>query len=290
MVDKKRDLGNAIALNSAMFNTARLVGPSIAGLLVGALGEGICFLLNAISFLAIIFTLFAMKIPERKTEIEHLPVFRGLKEGYQYALRFRPILYILVLMALIGLMGMPYMVIMPVFARDILHGGPQTFGFLMGASGIGALIGSLYLASRKSVLGLVKLNAFAVCIFGTGIIVFSFSRSLPLSLSILLFTGIGMIMHMASSNTLLQTIVDEDKRGRVMSYMSMCTMGMAPFGSFLAGSLSDVIGAPHTLMINGIACIAGALFFYSRLPIIRKTIRPIYVKMGIIKDLPVELQ
>jgi MFS family permease len=290
MVDKKRDLGNAIALNSAMFNSARLVGPSIAGLLVGALGEGICFLLNAISFLAIIFTLFAMKIPERKTEIEHLPVFRGLKEGYQYALRFRPILYILVLMALIGLMGMPYMVIMPVFARDILHGGPQTFGFLMGASGIGALMGSLYLASRKSVLGLVKLNAFAVCIFGTGIIVFSFSRSLPLSLSILLFTGIGMIMHMASSNTLLQTIVDEDKRGRVMSYMAMCTMGMAPFGSFLAGSLSDVIGAPHTLMINGIACIAGALFFYSRLPIIRKTIRPIYVKMGIIKDLPVELQ
>ena len=182
MVDKKRDLGNAIALNSAMFNSARLVGPSIAGLLVGALGEGICFLLNAISFLAIIFTLLAMKIPKRKTEVEHLPVFQGLKEGYQYALGFRPILYILVLMALIGLMGMPYMVIMPVFARDILHGGPQTFGFLMGASGIGALIGSLYLASRKSVLGLAKLNAFAVFIFGTGIIVFSFSRSLPLFL------------------------------------------------------------------------------------------------------------
>jgi len=290
MVDKKRDLGNAIALNSAMFNTARLVGPSIAGLLVGALGEGICFLLNAISFLAIIFTLVAMKIPKRKTEVEHLPVFQGLKEGYQYALGFRPILYILVLMALIGLMGMPYMVIMPVFARDILHGGPQTFGFLMGASGIGALMGSLYLASRKSVLGLAKLNALAVFIFGTGIIVFSFSRSLAFSLCILLFTGVGMIMHMASSNTLLQTVVDEDKRGRIMSYMSLCTMGMAPFGSLLAGSLSDVIGAPNTLIINGIACIAGALFFYSRLPIIRKAIRPIYVKMGIIKDLPVELQ
>jgi MFS family permease len=289
MVDKKRDLGNAIALNSAMFNTARLVGPSIAGLLVGALGEGICFLLNAISFLAIIFTLLAMKIPKRKTEVEHLPVFQGLKEGYQYALGFRPILYILVLMALIGLMGMPYMVIMPVFARDILHGGPQTFGFLMGASGIGALIGSLYLASRKSVLGLAKLNAFAVFIFGTGIIVFSFSRSLPFSLCILLFTGVGMIMHMASSNTLLQTVVDEDKRGRIMSYMSLCTMGMAPFGSLLAGSLSDVIGAPNTLIINGIACIAGALFFYSRLPIIRKAIRPIYVKMGIIKDLPSDI-
>lgn len=290
MVEHKKDLGNAIALNSAMFNSARLVGPSLAGLLVGALGEGICFLINAISFLAIIFTLVAMNIPKRKTGIEHPPVFQGLKEGYQYAFGFRPILYLLVLMALIGLMGMPYMVLMPVFARDILHGGPQTFGFLMGASGIGALIGSLYLASRRSVLGLVKLNAFATGAFGAGIIIFSFSRSLPLSMCILLFTGLSMIMHMASSNTLLQIVVDEDKRGRVMSYMSMCSMGMAPFGSLLAGSLSDVIGAPNTLMINGIACIVGALFFYSKLPVIRKAIRPIYVKMGIIKDLPVELQ
>jgi MFS family permease len=290
MVDKKKDLGNAIALNSAMFNSARLVGPSIAGLLVGALGEGVCFLLNSISFLAIIFTLLAMNIPKKKTEVGHLPVFQGLKEGYQYAFGFRPILYLLVLMALIGLMGMPYMVLMPVFARDILHGGPQTFGFLMGASGIGALIGSLYLASRRSVLGLAKLNAFATGAFGAGIIIFSFSRSLPLSLCILLFTGFGMIIHMASSSTMLQTIVDEDKRGRVMSYMSMCSMGMAPFGSLLAGSLSDAIGAPHTLMINGIVCIVGALFFYSRLPIIKKAVRPIYVKMGIIKDLPVELQ
>jgi MFS family permease len=290
LVEHKKDLGNAIALNSAMFNTARLVGPSIAGLLVGALGEGICFLLNAISFSAIIFTLLAMKVPEREVQVEHPPVFQGLKEGFQYALRFRPILYILILMTLIGLMGMPYMVLMPVFARDILHGGPQTFGFLMGASGIGALTGSLYLASRRSVLGLAKLNVFATCGFGVGVIVFSFSRSLPLSLCILLFTGLGMIMHMASSNTMLQTIVDEDKRGRVMSYMAMCTMGMAPFGSFLAGSLSDVIGAPRTLMINGIVCIAGALFFYSKLPAIRKAVRPIYVKMGIIKDLPIEMQ
>jgi MFS family permease len=166
MVEHKKDLGNAIALNSAMFNSARLVGPSIAGVLVGVLGEGICFLLNAISFLAIIFTLLAMNIPKRKTEVEYLPVFQGLKEGYRYAFGFRPILYLLVLMALIGLMGMPYMVLMPVFARDVLHGGPQTFGFLMGASGIGALIGSLYLASRRSILGLAKLNAFATGVFG----------------------------------------------------------------------------------------------------------------------------
>jgi MFS family permease len=289
MVEDKKDIGNAIALNSAMFNTARLVGPSVAGLLVGALGEGVCFLLNAISFCAIIFTLLAMDIPKRKRKTEH-PLFDGLKEGYQYAIGFRPILYLLIVMALVGLMGMPYMVLMPIFARDILHGGPQTLGFLMGASGTGALAGALYLASRRSVIGLARLNAFAVAAFGIGIIIFSFSRSLPLSLSILLFTGIGMILHMASSNTLLQTVVDEDKRGRVMSYMSMCSMGMAPFGSFLAGSLSDVIGAPNTLIINGIACILGAIFFYSRLPAIRKAVGPIYAKMGIVRERPVEIQ
>jgi len=287
MVENKNDLGNAIALNSAMFNTARLVGPSIAGLLVGALGEGYCFLINAVSFFAIIFTLLAMKIPKRKQETEHPPVFDGLKEGYRYAIGFRPILYLLVVMALIGLMGMPYMVLMPIFARDILHGGPQTLGFLMGASGTGALVGALYLASRRSVIGLARLNAIATATFGIGIIVFSLSRSLPLSLSILFFTGIGMILHMASSNTLLQTIVEEDKRGRVMSYMSMCSMGMAPFGSFLAGSLSDAIGAPNTLIINGTACIMGSIFFYSRLPAIRKAIGPIYAKMGIVRKRPV---
>ncbi len=286
MVENKNDLGNAIALNSAMFNTARLVGPSIAGLLVGALGEGYCFLINAVSFFAIIFTLLAMKIPKRKQETEHPPVFDGLKEGYRYAIGFRPILYLLVVMALIGLMGMPYMVLMPIFARDILHGGPQTLGFLMGASGTGALVGALYLASRRSVIGLARLNAIATATFGIGIIVFSLSRSLPLSLSILFFTGIGMILHMASSNTLLQTIVEEDKRGRVMSYMSMCSMGMAPFGSFLAGSLSDAIGAPNTLIINGTACIMGSIFFYSRLPAIRKAIGPIYAKMGIVRKRP----
>ena len=290
LVENKKDLGNAIALNSAMFNTARLVGPSLAGLLVGALGEGVCFFLNAVSFLAIIVTLIAMKIPKKQLEAEHPPVFQGLKEGYQYALNFPPILYLLIVMAIIGLMGMPYMVLMPVFARDILHGGAQTFGFLMGASGSGALVGALYLASRGSVLGLARLNVFATSMFGVAIIIFSFSRSLPLSLSILFFSGIGMILHMASSNTLLQTIVDEDKRGRVMSYMSMCTMGMAPFGSFLAGSLSDAIGAPHTLIINGIACIAGALFFYRKLPVIKQAVRPLYVKMGIIKDRPIEIE
>jgi MFS family permease len=290
IVEHKKDLGNAIALNSAMFNGARLVGPSIAGLLVGALGEGICFLLNAVSFFAIIFTLLAMKIPKKKTEIEHPPVFHGLREGYRYAFGFPPILYVLVLVATISLLGMSYMVLMPVFARDILHGGPQTLGFMMGASGIGALVGSFYLASRRSILGMAKLLAVATGAFGAGIIIFSFSRSIPLSMFIMLFTGFGMILHMTASNTILQTIVDEDKRGRTMSLLGMSSMGMAPFGSLLAGFLANKIGAPNTLVISGLACVAGALFFYSRLPIIRKAVRPIYVKMGIIKDLPVEMQ
>jgi MFS family permease len=273
-----------------MFNSARLVGPSIAGLLVSALGEGICFLLNAISFLAIIFTLLAIKVPKRKIEIEHPPVLHGLKEGYQYAFGFPPILYVLILVATISLLGMSYMVLMPVFARDILHGGPQTFGFMMGASGIGALAGSFYLASRRSVLGLGRLTAIATCVFGAGMIIFSFSRSIPLSMFIMLFTGCGMILHMAGSNTIVQTIVDENKRGRVMSLLGMSSMGMAPFGSLLAGFLASRIGAPNTLIISGLACIAGALFFYSRLPVIRKAIRPIYVKMGIIKELPIEIE
>lgn len=290
MVEHKKDLGNAIALNSSMFNGARLVGPSIAGLLVGALGEGICFLLNAISFLAIIFTLLAMEMPKKKTEVEHPPVFHGLKEGYRYAFGFPPILYLLVLMATVSLLGMPFMVLMPVFARDILHGGPQTLGFIMGASGIGALVGSFYLASRRSVIGLMKLNAIATSGFGAGIIAFSFSRSIPLSMFIMLFTGFGMIIHMAASNTILQTIVDEDKRGRIMSFLAMASMGMVPFGSLLGGFLASKIGAPNTLIISGIACIAGSLFFYSRLSLIKKAIRPIYVKMGIIRDLPIEVR
>ena len=290
MVESKKDLGNAIALNSFMFNSARLIGPSIAGLLVGAIGEGPCFLLNAVSFLAIIATLLAMRIPKQKRTTESASLFHGLKEGYRYILGSPPILYILLLLALVSLAGMPYMVLMPIFARDILHGGPHTLGFLMGASGVGALIGALYLASRKSVLGLGRLIVIASGIFGAGLIGFSFSHYLPLSLFILLVTGFGMIVQMASSNTILQTIADEDKRGRVMSSYTMAFGGMVPFGSIMAGSLASRIGAPHTLMIGGIICIIGSLLFLTKLPLIRQAARPLYVKMGIIREMPVEIQ
>jgi len=286
MVEHKKDLGNAIALNSFMFNGARLVGPSIAGLVVALVGEGFCFLINAVSFLAIIVTLLAMKIPPQKNGVRSASVFHGLREGYRYASGFPPILYVLLLMAIINVMGMPYMVLMPVFARDILHGGPQTLGFLMGAAGVGALMGALYLASRRSILGLMKIIMIATSAFGVGLVAFSFSRYLPLSLCALFFTGIGMIMSMASTNTVLQTIVEEDKRGRVMSLYTMALVGMSPFGSLMLGGLASKIGAPNTIAIGGFVCILGSLFFLLKLPLIRESLRPIYVKMGIVREIP----
>lgn len=291
MIEDKKDLGNAIALNSFMFNSARLVGPSIAGLVIGIVGEGLCFLLNGISFLAIIIALSAMKIKKaRMKRLHSVPVLQELKEGYRYAFRFAPIRYIILFLALMSFMGMPYIVLMPVFARDILHGGPHTLGFLMGASGIGALSGAAYLASRKTVLGLGRLIVISSGIFGIGLIAFSFSRYAPLSLCLMVVTGFGMIVQMASSNTILQTIVDEDKRGRIMSFYAMAFMGMAPFGSIAAGSLASRIGAPATLIISGASCIAGSLLFLTRLPLMRKIVRPIYVRMGIIREMPTGLQ
>jgi MFS family permease len=288
MVERREDLGNAIALNSSLVNGARLVGPSIAGMLMATLGEGICFLLNGISFLAVIVALLAMRIkqPDR-SEKQNPNVLRGLQEGFSYAFGFAPIRSILLLLALVSLMGMPYMVLMPIFAGKILHGGPQAFGFLLGASGSGALIGALYLASRRSVLGLGRIIVIASGLFGIGLIVFSLSRVFWLSLLSMLLTGFGMMVQMASSNTVLQTIVEEDKRGRVMSFYTMAFMGMVPFGSLLAGSLANMIGAPNTVMVGGIACIFGSALFAKKLATLREMVRPIYIEKGIfVEKLP----
>lgn len=290
MVEKREDLGNAIALNSSMFNGARLLGPSIAGILIGATGEGICFLLNGISYLAVIAALLAMKITPRKTERQNTNVLQGLKEGFSYALGFAPIRSILLLLGLVSLVGMPYTVLMPVFAKEILRGGPHTLGFLMGASGIGALVGAIYLASRKSVLGLGKNIPLAASIFGIGLIAFSLSRVLWLSLALMLLTGFGLMVQMASSNTVLQTIVDDDKRGRVMSFYTMAFMGTAPFGSLLAGGLASRMGAANTLIIGGVCCILGSLSFASRLSILREMVRPIYIRTGIIPEVAKGIQ
>jgi MFS family permease len=290
MIEKKEDLGNAIALNSSMVNGARLVGPSIAGILIATVGEGICFLLNGLSFFAVILSLLTMKITSKKREKQSAPVWQGLKEGFDYAFGFPPIRSVLLLLGLVSLMGMPYMVLMPVFARDILHGGPHTLGFLMAATGCGALAGAIFLASRKSVLGLGRIIVIASSLFGIGLIIFSLSHVFWLSLLLMMLTGFGMMVQMTSSNTVLQTIVEEDKRGRVMSFYTMAFMGMVPFGSLLAGGLASTIGAPETIMIGGVSCILGSVIFGKKLPSLRRMTRPIYVKKGIISEEPIEIQ
>jgi MFS family permease len=282
MVETGEDLGNAIALNSFLFNGARLLGPSIGGILISVLGEGMCFLLNGISFIAVIAALLAMKMTKREIRSKSSHVLQGVKEGFTYAFGFPPIRFLLLLLGLVSLTGMPYTVLMPVFAKNILRGGPHTLGFLLGASGVGALVGAIYLASRKSVLGLGRLITIALNIFGIGLIAFSISRTLSLSLLFLGFTGFGMMVQMASTNTVLQTIVEEDKRGRVMSLYTMAFMGMVPFGSLLAGSLASKIGAPGTIMISGVACILGSILFARKLPLLRELVRPIYIEKEIL--------
>jgi len=284
MVEKREDLGNAIALNSFLFNGARLVGPSIAGILISILGEGMCFLLNGVSFLAVIIALLAMKMTPHKRESEKTQVFQGLKEGFTYAFGLMPIRSILIFLGWISMVGTANTTLMPVFTKDILHGGPQTYGFLMAAIGVGAIIGAIYLASRISVLGLGRIIVIASCIFGIGLISFSFSHVLWLSMSLLLLTGFGMMVQMASSNTILQTMVDDDKRGRVMSLYVMAFMGTAPFGSLLGGILASRIGAPITLIIGGASCILGSFLFSKKLPLIREMVRPIYIRKGILSE------
>lgn len=290
MVEKKEDLPNAIALNSSLVNVARFIGPAVAGLLVAAVGEGFCFLINGISYVAVIIALLAMKVNKitKKVSINNIP--KEIKEGFKYSFGFAPIRSILLLLGLVSLVGMPYTVLMPIFAKDILHGGAHTLGFLMAAAGIGALVGGIYLASRKSVLGLLKILTFATGIFGLGLIIFAFSKNLYFSLSMMLVSGFGMLLQIAASNTLLQTITEDDKRGRVMSFFTMAFMGMSPFGNLIAGAMADKIGAPNTVLISGVICIIGAIIFLTRLPSLRKIIHPLYVKMGIIPQVASGIQ
>ncbi|HEY8468617.1 MAG TPA: MFS transporter [Longimicrobiales bacterium] len=290
LVEGPEDLANAIALNASMFNMARLTGPAVAGVLIGVVGEGPVFVINAASYIAVLTSLFRMDAAKAEPRERQSRALSHLREGFRYAFGFPPIRSILTLLALTSLLGMPYVVLLPVFASDVLGGGPQTLGFLMSAAGLGALGGALYLASRTTVRGLGRVIAIAVTVFGVGLIAFSFSRSQPLSIALLLVTGFGMMVQSASSNTVLQTIVDEDKRGRVMSLYTMAFMGMAPFGSLLAGTLASHIGAPATVRIGGIACLAAALWFRYKLPVIRELVRPIYVRLGIIPEVATALE
>jgi MFS family permease len=283
MVERREDLSNAIALNSSMVNVARLLGPSLGGVLIATIGEGWCFLLDGLSYLAVIIALLAMTVAPRRRQAQTGGTMgQQLREGWTYVAGFLPIRYILLLLALVSLVGMPYTVLMPVVATEMLGGGPTTLGLLMAAVGVGALMGAVVLAARKSVLGLGRIIPLAAGVFGVGLIAFSFSHLLWLSMACLVVTGLGFMVQMASSNTLLQTIVDEDKRGRVMSFYTMAVMGITPFGSLLAGSVAHAIGSAATLRLGGIGCMVGALWFAQSLPALRHELRPLYVKIGIL--------
>jgi MFS family permease len=261
----REDLINAIALNSSMFNGARIVGPAIAGILVAAVGEGWCFFGNAVSYIAVIVGLLMMNIKPHE-RVRHASALAHIAEGFHYVATTRPIRAILLLLGLVSLMAMPYSVLMPVMADKYLGGGSSTLGFLMGASGVGALAAALLLASRKQVFGLGRWVAYACAGLGAGLILFSFSRNFSLSAAILILVGFSMMTQMSSSNTLIQSMVPDKLRGRVMSVYSMMFMGFAPFGSFLAGALAGYIGPPETIAIGGLICIVGAIVFWLKLP------------------------
>jgi len=285
MVTDRNDLPNAIALNSTLINGSRLIGPSIGGVIIAWVGEGWCFAIDAFSYLAVIASLLAMKLAAAPLPQKRPSALHQLREGFAYVAGFQPIRNILLLLAFVSLVGFPYTVLMPVFAKDVLHGGPNLLGLLMGASGVGAVMGAGFLAARRSVIGLGKFIPGMAALFGVGLIAFSFSRIAWVSLLLMVVTGLGFMVQTATSNTLIQTIVDEDKRGRVMSFYTMAFMRTAPFGSLIAGYVADRIGAPNTLLIGGIGCIIGAVLFYRALPRLRDFVRPIYRQKGILPEL-----
>ncbi len=290
MVEKREDVSNAIALNSSLFNMARLVGPSIAGIIIALAGEGICFLLNAASYIAVLASLLMMRLEPFKRVVGEHKVWQSLQEGFNYAFGFPPIRALILIVALLSLFGMPFSVMMPVFARDILQGGANTLGYLMGASGVGALTGALFLAQRKTVVGLGKVLMYTMLLFALAIVAFSFSEMLLLSLACMLFSGFGMIVTMASCNTLLQTIIDDDKRGRVMSMYTMAFMGMAPLGSMLAGTVAEYIGVSYTLAICGLLCGLSIIPFALHLKRLRAMVEPIYKRLGILPEIATGMQ
>lgn len=288
MVEDRADLPNAIALNSSMVNASRVIGPSVGGIIIAAVGEGWCFTIDAVSYLAVIASLMAMRIVKLERSRPDTRVLEELKNGFTYVARFAPVRESLLLLALVGTMGMPYTVLMPAIAAGVLHGGPHTLGYLMTASGVGALGGALYLASRTTVLGLGRAIVAATMTFGVALVAFSFSRNLWLSLLIMPFVGGGMMVEMASTNTIIQTIVDDQMRGRVMAFYTMAFLGTAPLGSLLAGSVADHIGPMKTIMLGGTSCILAGAVFAIRLPRLRAHVRPIYIERGILAAAEIE--
>jgi MFS family permease len=290
MVEKKEDIGNAIALNSMMFNGARLIGPSVAGVMLATTSEGVCFLINAISYLFVVISLMMMKRVKNEAKGARGNLIRDMKDGFNYVFGFAPIKYLIILLAIVNLMGASYQVLIPVFAKEILQGGSATFGFLVGAGGVGALAGAVYLASKETIIRLGRLIPASTILFSAGLIVLAFIKSFFLSGILMVFIGLGLMLQTAASNTVLQTITDDDKRGRVMSFYTLAIMGTAPFGSLLGGFLARTMGTPVTILAGGIICLAGGLIFLKKLPDLRKIVKPVYARMGIISQVAKGIQ
>jgi MFS family permease len=287
--EDRGDLSNAIAINSSMANGARLIGPAIAGVVIGAFGEGWCFLIDGVSYFAVVASLLLMRIEPLDVRRRATSMFEQMREGWDYVRTFRPIRTILLLFAILSLMGYSYSVLLPIFAGNVLHGGAYTLGGLTAASGIGALTSGLSLAVRKSVVGLTRMLQIAAAMLGSALILFGLSHVLWLSLLLMIFVGFGLMQAAAVSNTIIQSLVPEDKRARVMGYYTMAFFGAAPFGSLLAGALAHRIGAPHTVIITGAFCVAGSLWFTLELPKVRAVMRPIYQGMGLLPSRDIEL-
>jgi len=283
MVEDKQDLSNAIAINSSMANGARLIGPAIAGLVVARFGEGWCFLVDGVSYFAVIASLLLMRIAPLNARRVKASMLVQMREGWDYVRGFQPVRTILMLFAVVSLMGYSWSVLLPVFAAQVLHGGAHTLGWLSAAGGVGALISGTSLALRKSVLGLTRMVQVSVVLLGVALILFGLSHVLWLSVLLMVLVGFGMLQAASASNTIIQSLVTEDKRARVMSYYTMAFFGAAPFGSLLAGVLAHLFGAPHTVMFTGACCLAGAAWFTVKLPGVRASMRPIYEATGLLQ-------
>ena len=272
LVKDRSDLTNAIALNSLIFNVSRFIGPAIAGIITAALGTGVCFLINGISYIAIITAFLSMNPTDNKTVKSNNNILSDMKEGFLYCVRFIPIRDILILVSVIGLFGMTFPSLLPAFAVKVFAGGSHTFGTLVSAIGAGALLATIYLAARKSIDGIGKIINIAAYFLGISIIAFSFTTSISIAIPVLIISGFSMITVMASNNMVIQSIVDENKRGRVMSFYVMAFAGTAPIGSLLAGAMSSKIGPSMTLLIYGLACFITAVLVSVRLPRVKEII------------------
>jgi MFS family permease len=290
LVEGREDLSNAIALNSSMFNGARLIGPVLAGLAINLVGEGICILLNGLSYIAVLGALLAMRLLPRDLPVHREPMLHQIRTGFRYAFGFAPIRAVLLLVAMVSLVAVPFSALLPIFAGGVLHGDARTLGLLVSATGAGALTGALYLASRTTVRGLSRVITFAALLFGTSLLVFALSRAVWLSALALLLAGLGMMLQMAASNTFLQTIVDDDKRGRILSLYTMAYIGTAPLGSLLLGAVAQWLGAAIAVGAGAVICLLSAAAFRRQLPDFRAQVRPIYRRMGIIPEVATGIQ